>query len=176
MTSIHPWHEKPVGSITIIVVFLLDLLKCSCLRTHAHTHTRTSTSERERERDRLSCLPFVWHFLFILTHTALERERGRDRLLCLPFVWHFFLCCDTHTHTRARARTALQPEARWSHQPLVAGCQQIDFKFMVILCTKLLCKLDFTRPTLPRNEAVAHLILHRSQYGMGARVFVFMKI
>ena len=128
------------------------------MHTHTHTHARSQPRrerekererqrkrerERERERYRLSCLPIVWHFLFILTHTALEREREiacRDWHLSCPifFVTHTHARTHTHTHTHTRThahthtQTALQPVARWGHQPLVAGCQQIDFKFMIV--------------------------------------------
>ena len=76
VTSIHPWHEKPVCSIIIIVEFTLKLLKFSGLRTHAHTQPRR---ERERGRER-------------------ERERERERspiVLAICLALSFY--CNTHT-------------------------------------------------------------------------------
>ena len=115
-------------------------------------------------RYHLLCLPFVWHFLFNVTHThtllfflfcnvgsdrlmkrsslflqyfSLQRaccylKYCRYRLSCLLFIRHFlFIVTHSHTHTRACAHTHTHTHARAHTHTHIVHAGWIVFVFFI---------------------------------------------
>ena len=69
--------------------------------THKHTHTHTYTHTLTHTHSFSCC-----NFLCVVLAAVAYLKYRRCRLSCLPFVWHFFFIV-THTHTRTHTHTQM---------------------------------------------------------------------
>ena len=112
------------GLVSLSLSLSLSTRTHECIRTNAHTNSCSTflcfvlaAAYLKYHCCDLSCLPFIWHFLFIVTHThphthshtcccVLEVSSVSLVMLAIRLAL-FFHCvfCDTHTYTHARAHT-----------------------------------------------------------------------